>query len=128
MLGSTYDLGVTISVEPAVTLPTGDCTGGPGEEIFANAVWNCSVTKDGEWCPAVRCADGFLPSQGPLAAQCVGGKFVRRQGDCYSYSMFPCLSVFQSCASKPRSTGRLRVRSWHIIQRYGNGMRRYERV
>lgn len=86
ILGFTYELGVIILVEPAVTLPAGDCTGDPGEEVFANAVWNCSVTKDGEWCRAVRCADGFLPSQGPLAAQCVGGKFVRRQGDCYSYT------------------------------------------
>uniref|UniRef100_A0A383V4J0 EGF-like domain-containing protein n=1 Tax=Tetradesmus obliquus TaxID=3088 RepID=A0A383V4J0_TETOB len=81
------------------------CKGNPAADIFPNAVWNCNVTQDGEWCQAVRCADNFLPSSGPLAAQCMGGKFVKRQGDCFSYSMFPCLSSIRPCAQVPRSTG-----------------------
>ncbi|WIA23714.1 hypothetical protein OEZ85_000401 [Tetradesmus obliquus] len=104
-LGPGYTLGVALQLQPAVTLPSGACEGNPSDELLPNALWACNVTLDGQWCMAMRCADNFLPSQVALAAQCVGGKFVKRQGDCFAYSMFPCLRFGQRCAGVPLSTG-----------------------
>eukprot|EP00883_Tetradesmus_obliquus_P012507 jgi/Sobl393_1/536/SZX61991.1 len=84
-LGPGYTLGVSLQLQPAVTLPSGACEGNPSDELLPNALWACNVTLDGQWCMAMRCADNFLPSQVALAAQCVGGKFVKRQGDCFAY-------------------------------------------
>ncbi|WIA44208.1 hypothetical protein OEZ86_010524 [Tetradesmus obliquus] len=104
-LGPGYTLGVALQLQPAVTLPSGACEGNPSDELLPNALWACNVTLDSQWCMAMRCADNFLPSQVALAAQCVGGKFVKRQGDCFAYSMFPCLRFGQRCAGVPLSTG-----------------------